>query len=226
MDDTTRQLQPEAVYSIRFWLLVGSGIGCLAVGAVALASGVGALPLPDPLAALDMRLPIIFRIHMLAGGFGLAFLPLAFAIRRVAPTWHRALGRAVLVALLIASFAGIASAAASIATPLARAGFAAQGAMTVVLSALAWRAVRRKHVATHARLMQAVAAVVSGAIVLRLGIWLAVSLKFDFDASYALLAWASWLAPLAGVAAWQWLGSGGWALRCPRLGPISLQSGR
>jgi uncharacterized membrane protein len=227
MDDVARRpLLQSSYHGIRLWLLVGLGVFCLAVGAAALASGIGALALPDAMAALDKRLPVLFRTHMLAGGIGLVLLPLAFLSRRCAIAWHRAIGRAALAMLLAASFAGVASALTSIATPMAKAGFFVQGLVSIVLLVAAWRAVRNGKIGTHARLMQAVAAVMSGVIVLRLGIWAAVSLGLDFDVSYAVLAWGSWLVPLAGVIAWQSSGSDGSPLRWPRGRPISWQSGR
>jgi uncharacterized membrane protein len=182
---------------------VGFAIVCVAVAAAAIATASGWLMLPDPLSVLDRRLPGIFRIHMLTGGLGLALLPLAFTTRRVGHRWHRPAGRAAMAALAIASIAGVASAAMSVATPLARAGFAAQGLLTIVLLAAAFRSVRSGQTHRHARLMQAAAAVVSGIIVLRLGTWIAAYAPLDFEMAYAWLAWSSWLLPLLIVAAWQ-----------------------
>jgi uncharacterized membrane protein len=177
--------------------------------------------LPDPLAVLDQRLPRLFRLHMLAGGLGLALLPLAFATRRFVCRWHRLVGRAAMAALAVASIAGVASAAMSVATPFARAGFATQGLVTIVMLTAAWRSVRSGRTRRHARFMQAAAAVVSGIIVLRLGTWIAARTTLDFDAAYAWLAWASWLLPLVILLAWQMRGPTALLLRPLAGQPIS-----
>lgn len=158
---------------------------------------------------------------MLSGGIGLVLLPLAFLTRRVGVGWHKLVGRAALAILLLASAAGLASAMASLAAPWARAGFFVQGLVAAGLLIAAWRAVRNGRFATHARLMQSAAAVVSGVVVLRLGTWAAVALDLDFDTSYGMLAWGSWLLPLAGVHAWQSNYGAASHLRWLRRQPIS-----
>lgn len=196
--------RPNATYyDVRLWLLVGPASVCTAVGATAIATGVGMVELFDVLAELDARLPWAFRAHMLAGGLGLAILPLAFASRRWLVRWHKSLGRVALMALFTGSLLGAFSGLASLATPAARAGFFAQGLAGCALLYGAYRAVRQGQFAMHARLMQAAAAVMSGVIVLRLGTWGAAKLDLDFPMAYAALAWGAWLLPLAIVCAWQ-----------------------
>src|SRR5437879_6250130 len=74
----------------------------LVIGVAALGSAFGLADLPHPLAMLDARLPIVFRIHMLAGAMGLVLLPVALALRGV-PWLHRRLGRAAATLLLVAA---------------------------------------------------------------------------------------------------------------------------
>ncbi len=135
---------------------------------------------------------------MLAGATGLVLLPVALALRGV-PWLHRRLGRAAATLLLVAALAGVPSALASEATWAARLGFLAQGTCCAAFVALAWRAIRRRDVAEHARHMARAAAIVSGVIWLRLAVGTVVALQLPFDASYAAIAWASWLVPLMAV---------------------------
>ena len=176
----------------------------LGVGMAALETALGLADLPHPLAMLDARLPIVFRIHMLAGALGLMLLPVALALRGV-PWLHRRLGRAAATLLLVAALAGLPSALASEASWPARLGFLAQGACCAACVAFAWRAIRRRDAAAHARHMARAAAIVSGVIWLRLAVGTAVALQLPFDASYAAIAWASWLVPLMVV--WLWSGA-------------------
>jgi hypothetical protein len=170
----------------------------LAVGMAALETALGLADLPHPLAMLDARLPVVFRIHMLAGALGLMLLPVALALRGV-PWLHRRLGRAAAALLLVAALAGVPSALASEAAWPARLGFLAQGTCCATFLALAWCAIRRRDAAAHARHMARAAAIVSGVIWLRLAVGSAVALQLPFYASYAAIAWASWLVPLLAV---------------------------
>jgi hypothetical protein len=173
----------------------------IAVGAAALGSALGLAPLPHPLAILDVRLPVVFRIHMAVGGAGLVLLPFALALRR-RQHLHRRLGGAASALLLVAALTGMPAALASEASWPARLGFLAQGMCCAVFLGLAWRAIRRRDAACHARRMACAAAILSGVIWLRLLVAAAVALQLPFDACYATIAWGSWLVPLALLLAW------------------------
>ena len=92
--------------------------------------------------------------------------------------------------------------AASVATPVARAGFFLQGTTWLTLVGLAVAAIRNGDATRHARLMVAVAAVASGAVFLRLVMAAAIAVDWPFDTVYAAAAWLCWMLPLGMVAIW------------------------
>jgi hypothetical protein len=177
--------------------LIG-GVSALvaAVGAAALGSAAGFPALPEPLAQIDERLPGIFRLHMIAGGLGLVLLPWPILLRHHGHA-HRALGRAALGLLFLAALTALPSAAASVAPPMARAGFLTQGAFTLYFLTAGLKAIQRKDRQSHRRSMLCAASLVSGAIVLRLMLYCAVRLDLDLVPAYAAIAWFSWGIPLA-----------------------------
>jgi uncharacterized membrane protein len=138
---------------------------------------------------------------MIASGLALIVIPIAaFARRR--PRLHRLIGRAAVCCVATGGLTALLVALASEATPTARAGLFVQGLTWVALAALAVAAIRAGNVARHAQSMLAMAAVASGAILLRLTLAAAVALALPFDLVYAVAAWACWMAPLAVSIAW------------------------
>jgi hypothetical protein len=175
-------------------IIVSLLVGPVGVGAVAL--GLGLLPLPYPLFLVLQRLPVAFPLHMVASGLALILIPIA-AFLRHRRVIHRAAGRAAAVCVVVGGTTALLVAMASEATFGARAGLCAQGLVWLALLAAAVVAIRRGAVATHARLMIAMAAVASGAIWLRLFVYAAVSAGLPFDPAYAAAAWVCWMVPLA-----------------------------
>lgn len=178
------------------WLIGGAAALAVSVGVAALGSASGLLPLPYALALVDERLPVIFRLHMAASGVGLILLPAVLLARR-RPQVHRPLGIAAACALAIGLAASLPSALASAAEPLARAGFFAQGALSLSCLATGVWAGRRRHFDLHRMAMASLAALVSGAVVLRLMLYAVIALRLPFEPSYTAIAWACWLLPLA-----------------------------
>jgi uncharacterized membrane protein YozB (DUF420 family) len=93
----------------------------------------------------------------------------------------------------------LAVALASEATLAARTGFFVQGLAWLALLAAAVRAIWRRDVSRHARLMLAMAAVASGALWLRLVMVVAAAAQWPFETSYAIASWFCWLVPLAAM---------------------------
>src|SRR5215470_17919135 len=58
---------------------------------VAIAEGAALMPLPFNLHLVDVDLPGIFRLHMLASGAALLLIPITIAVRRDR-VWHKPLG--------------------------------------------------------------------------------------------------------------------------------------
>lgn len=165
-------------------------------GVIAVAEGAALLPLPFNLFLVDQRLPGIFKLHMLASGAALLLIPHVIFLRRDR-SWHRPLGRLAAIAVVAGALTSLPVAAASHSVAMARAGFFAQGLVWLFLIAAGVAAIRRKEVATHQRLMLAMAAVASGAIWVRLTTAVATSYDLPFDPIYGCAAWAGWIVPLA-----------------------------
>jgi hypothetical protein len=180
--------------------LIGIGLAA-AVGVAALGSAIGLPALPEPLAELDQRLPGIFKAHMVAAGLGLILLPWILLLRH-RPSIHRVLGRIGAGLLFVGAATALPSALQSEAVPLARLGFFTQGLLCLVFVVGGVGAIRRRDARCHAQLMVWLSAVVSGVIVLRALMAVAMSLGWPFDPTYAALAWLSWLLPLAIVMLW------------------------
>jgi uncharacterized membrane protein YozB (DUF420 family) len=165
-------------------------------GATALASASGILDLPYALALLDHRLPGIFRLHMAASGAGLILLPWVLLLRRQT-TAHRIIGRAAAYLLIIGIAAALPSALMSAALPFARLGFLVQGVLSLTFLVRALGAIRSGQVEHHMRFMLRVSALLFSVILLRLMVSLANEWQISFDVAYAVIAWVSWMAPLA-----------------------------
>jgi len=162
---------------------------------MAIALGLGLLPLPYPLFVVLQRLPVAFPLHMIASGLALILIPIA-AFLRHRHVAHRAVGRAAALCVAIGGTTALLVAVASEATLVARAGLFAQGIIWLALLAAAYLAIRQRRIMAHARLMIAMAAVASGAIWLRLVIYAVVMAGLPFDPAYAAATWVCWLAPL------------------------------
>ncbi len=166
------------------------------VALIAIALGLGLLQLPYELMLVLQRRPVALPLHMVASGLALILIPIAAWTRRRRGL-HRAVGRAAAICVAAGGASALLVALASEATAIARAGFFAQGLVCLALLAAAFGAIRSRDVSRHARLMIAMAAVVSGAIWLRLVMAGIVAFGAPFDAAYGVAAWACWLVPLS-----------------------------
>lgn len=179
-------------------LAVICGVLLLAVptGFVAVSQGIGAIALPYNLFVVDQQLPGIFKLHMLASGAALLLIPIVIALRRNSP-WHRPLGYATAVCVLLGALTSLPVALYSHSALAARLGFLAQGIVWLALIALGIRTIRSRQFGAHARLMLMMAAVASGALWVRLTTTVATSYDLPFDPVYGTAAWLGWLVPLA-----------------------------
>jgi hypothetical protein len=168
----------------------------LPTGLVAIGEGVGTLKLPYNLHIVDLRLPVIFKLHMLASGLALLLIPLAIGLRRD-QSLHRLAGRLAAVSVVAGGLTAFPVALSSDSVAVARAGFLAQGLVWLWLIGAGVRAVRARRIADHARFMVMMAAVASGAIWVRLITAAAVATELPFEIVYGAAAWLGWLVPLA-----------------------------
>ena len=170
-------------------------------GVAALESAFGLLRLPHALSLLDVRLPGIFRLHMIASGLGLILLPWTMLLCDCGPA-HRVVGRAAAALLIVGVAASLPCALMSAALPAARAGFMTQGLLSLVLLIQAVQAIWRGQMLRHQRAMLRVVSLLSGVILLRLMVSVVADWPAHFDVAYAVIAWISWLIPLGAAELW------------------------
>lgn len=167
----------------------------LPTGIVALLEGIGHLPLPFNLYVIDLRLPVVFKLHMLASGAVLVLTPLVLFVRRNR-RWHRPLGRLTGALVVIGGLTSFPVALESSSPLVARAGFAAQALVWLAFVTLGVRAARARAFGQHATCMLAMSAVASGAIWVRLTTAVVTSCDLPFDPIYSAAAWLGWIVPM------------------------------
>jgi hypothetical protein len=185
------------------------------VAVVALGSGTGAIALPFEMSLVDRRLPVVFRVHMLASAIVLLLLPVALSLR-FKPKLHRKIGWTLGAFVVVGGLTALPVAIFSYSSLAARAGFFVQGVVWLWLFTSAVVAIRRGDRGRHAHLMLAMAAVTTGAVWFRLVTGSAILLELPFEPIYAAAAWVAWLIPLALV--WRFAEAlDGWAFQLPSL---------
>lgn len=172
----------------------------LPVGLVALGSGTGWIALPYEMFELARRAPLFFPAHMIASALALLLVPVVITTRR-RPEFHRPLGRLLGLFVVIGGLTALPVAVISHSTPLARAGFFAQGLVWLYLLGTAYLAIRARDIPRHAHLMMAMVAVTTGAVWFRVITGVAIALRLPFEPIYAASAWIGWMLPLAIVLA-------------------------
>jgi len=172
----------------------------LPVGLVALGSGTGWIALPYEMFELARRAPSLFPAHMIASALALLLAPAVILTRR-RPEFHRPLGRLLGLFVVIGGLTALPVAILSHSTPLARAGFFAQGLIWLYLLGAAYLAIRARDIPRHAHLMIAMVAVTTGAVWFRVITGTAIALRLPFEPIYAASAWLVWMLPLAIVLA-------------------------
>jgi hypothetical protein len=162
---------------------------------------------PEALAVKLELLPMIFRIHMVAGALALMLVPLAYGLH--GRKWHRWAGRIAGVAVVVAGMTAFPVALIAPVTRMSAAGFAAQGAVWLALLGRGVWLIRCGRVGEHRAVMLMMMAATSGAVWFRiwLGLWARFGDGRGFETFYALDAWLAWGLPLMATALW--LKSGG-----------------
>src|SRR5262249_40595479 len=112
-----------------------------------------------------------------------------------------AAGRLAAAAVVVGGITALLVALASEASAIARAGFFTQGLVWLALLGAAVIAIRSGDRQRHAALMSAMAAVASGAVLLRLVMAASVSAGLPFAVTYGAASWLCWIMPLGLVAA-------------------------
>ena len=147
-----------------------------------------------------------FYAHIVAAGIALVIGPFQFWrwLRRRHPRVHRWMGRTYLLAIAVAGLGGIAIAPLSQAGLTGLFGFSALGVLWLVTGWRAYRAIRRRDVASHRAWMIRNFALTYAAVTLRLGTLVLILVqvpftagKFEFEAAFAnayvAMAFMAWL---------------------------------
>lgn len=153
---------------------------------------------PEALAIKLERLPILFPVHMVAGGLALLVLPAVIAVRR-RRTAHRWLGRGAVVLVLLAGLTALPVAWIAPVSPWSAAGFISQALVWLTFLALGIWHIRNGRRAAHRRAMLMMTATASGAVFFRiyLALWAMLGGGHHFVLFYSLDSWLAWLGPLA-----------------------------
>ncbi len=156
---------------------------------------------PEALAIKVELMPWLFPLHMIAGGLVLLLIPLTIFAQR-SPRWHRPLGRVTAAVVLIAGLTAFPVALIAPVTRVSAWGFAAQGAVWLVLLGIGLRNVWLRRLHAHRAAMLLMAATATGAIFFRvyLALWAIFGDLRHYEAFYAADAWIAWSLPLAATA--------------------------
>lgn len=143
---------------------------------------------------------VAFYAHIASGPFCLlaGLLLLSDDARRRWPSWHRRLGRAhVIAVLLLLTPSGLWMARYAMSGVVAGTGFAVLAIFTAVTAAMGWRRATQRRFADHRRWMQRCFALLVSAVVLR--IIGGASTVLGATELYPISAWLCWLVPLAAL---------------------------
>jgi len=156
---------------------------------------------PEALAVKVELLPWLFPLHMIAGGLVLLLIPVTLLMRHHA-RWHRQFGRVTAMVVLTAGLTAFPVALVAPVTPVSSWGFAAQGAVWLVLLAMGLRNIRLRRPNAHRAAMLLMAATTTGAVFFRvyLALWAILGDLRHYEMFYAVDAWIAWTLPLATTA--------------------------
>ncbi len=181
---------------LRFVMLAGLGIFVTYAALRAISESFDNDGFPEALAVKLELLPLIFPVHMVAGGLSLLLVPLTLSLRGT--RWHRLAGRVAAFDIVVAGLTAIPVALDQPVTRVSAAGFGLQALTWMALLGFGIWQIRRGHVAQHRAAMLMLAAVTSGALFFRLFLatWKLVGARGHFNVFYACDAWVAWMLPL------------------------------
>ncbi len=186
-----------ALWQFALWTTLGAYVTYASL--VAISASWNNENFPEALALKLEFLPIIFPLHMLAGGAALIFVPLTIFFRQT--HWHKLLGRLTTIVILIAGITAFPVAIEAPITKISAAGFSVQATLWIAFLVSGIWHIRNGRSAQHRACMWAVAALTSGAMFFRIGLalWKIFGTAEYFKLFYAVDAWIAWLIPLAVV---------------------------
>jgi hypothetical protein len=146
--------------------------------------------------------PIAFYLHIGLAPVALALLPFQFwqGLRQRRPAWHRWIGRAYGLAILLSGLGGLMMAIGTTSGPVAGLGFGVLALLWLGVTGRGiWLAIQGR-IADHRRWMIRSGALTFAAVTLRLYLPL-LFVTLGEEAGYTLVAWACWVPNLL-VAEW------------------------
>jgi hypothetical protein len=140
-----------------------------------------------------------FYAHLASGppSLLLGMILVSERLRKMAPAWHRRLGRVqVVIVLLFVAPSGLWMAYYAESGAVAAAGLGSLAIATAACVAAGWRSAVTRRFAAHRRWMWRTFMLLCSAVVIRMIGGLATIAQFEAAWLYPFSTWASWLAPL------------------------------
>ncbi len=133
--------------------------------------------------------------HIAVAPVALALMPFQFmsGLRARRPGLHRWMGRGYVAAILVSGVAGFVLAFHTTAGPVATAGFAILAVIWLGTTACAFLFALKRQIDRHRRWMLRSAALTFAAVSLRLYLGIAMAFGADYDLTYVIVAWVSWV---------------------------------
>jgi len=147
-----------------------------------------------------------FYTHLLAGPLTLIVgtILVSERFRRLAPAWHRWLGRMqVGCVLLFLVPSGLWMARYAATGMIAALGLGSLAITTAICCAIGWRAALARRFAEHERWMWRTYLLLCSAVVIRMIGGLAAVLEIEGDWVYPISTWLSWIGPVAVYEVWR-----------------------
>jgi hypothetical protein len=178
-------------------MLLSVGVGGYALFHVV--TGFAHLPLTNP-----MFDPWGLRVHIAASAFAMILGAFQFlkVLRQTAPSVHRWMGRAYILACVIGGIAGGTIALSSTAGPIAGWGFFLLAVLWAPFTLLAWTSAMRRDFVAHERWMIRSFALTLAAVTLRLYLPMVGILDMEFLPAYRAIAWFAWVPNLIIAEIW------------------------
>ena len=149
------------------------------------------------------NVPLALYGHLAGGMFAMALGPwqLSTRLRTKALRWHRWMGRAYVIAVIVGGLGGIALARGSMGGMVAHLGFGMLGVLWLFSTTMAWIRIRSRDQVAHRRWMIRSYALTLAAVALRLYIPLSSVAGIAFEPAYQAISWLCWVPNLL-VAEW------------------------
>jgi uncharacterized membrane protein len=162
-------------------------------------TGFAHLPLTNP-----MFDPWGLRVHIAASAFAMILGAFQFlkVLRQKAPSVHRWMGRAYILACVVGGVAGGTIALSSTAGPIAGWGFFLLAVLWVPFTLLAWTSAMRRDFVAHERWMIRSFALTLAAVTLRIYLPMVGILDLEFLPAYRAIAWLAWVPNLVIAEIW------------------------